>query len=78
MTSDKLKRQNAETSLKITIDRRRTNILKKYEQRLLVFLVQRIPLWMTSDMLTVIGLAGSVVTAGSFRRDKDERATKKD
>jgi hypothetical protein len=51
---------------KITKDRNRTNILRKYEQQSLAFLVQRVPPWMTSNMLTGIGFAGSFVTAGSF------------
>ncbi|MDR0962117.1 MAG: CDP-alcohol phosphatidyltransferase [Mediterranea sp.] len=33
---------------------------------MLAYLVQRIPRFVTSDMLTVIGLFGSIVTAGSF------------
>ena len=51
---------------KITKDRERTNILKKYEQQFLAYLVQRIPSWMTSNMLTGIGFMGSIITAGSF------------
>ncbi|MDR2287525.1 MAG: CDP-alcohol phosphatidyltransferase [Prevotellaceae bacterium] len=51
---------------KITKDRDRTNILKKHEQNLLAFLVQHIPSWINSDMLTAFGLAGSFVTAASF------------
>ena len=47
-------------------DRERTNLLKKYEQQFLVYLVQRIPSWMSSNMLTGIGLAGSFITAGSL------------
>jgi hypothetical protein len=58
---------NTEKALsKISKDRDRTNILKKQEQNLLAFLVQHIPSWINSDMLTVIGLAGSFVTAASF------------
>jgi hypothetical protein len=58
---------NTENALsKITKDRERTNLLKKYEQNLLAFLVQRIPLWINSDVLTAIGLAGSFITAASF------------
>ncbi|MDR1593477.1 MAG: CDP-alcohol phosphatidyltransferase [Prevotellaceae bacterium] len=40
--------------------------MKKHEQNLLAFLVQHIPSWINSDMLTAIGLAGSFVTAASF------------
>ena len=58
--------RDPDTLSKITKDRERTNILKKHELQLLAYLVQRIPLWMTSNMLTGIGLAGSFITAGSF------------
>jgi hypothetical protein len=51
---------------KITKDRDRTNLLKKHEQNLIAFLVQHIPSWINSDMLTAIGLIGSFVTAASF------------
>jgi len=57
---------NSDTLNKITKDRNRTNILKKYEQRFLAYLVQRVPSWISSNMLTSIGLAGSIITSGSF------------
>jgi hypothetical protein len=58
---------NTEDALsKISKDRDRTNILKKHEQNLLAFLVQHIPSFINSDMLTAIGLVGSFVTAASF------------
>ncbi|MDR2805850.1 MAG: CDP-alcohol phosphatidyltransferase [Dysgonamonadaceae bacterium] len=63
---DSLDTQNADTLSKITKDRNRTNILKKYEQQLLVVLVQRIPSWVSSNMLTGLGFAGSFITTGSF------------
>jgi hypothetical protein len=50
----------------ITKDRSRTNLLKKYEQDALVFLVQRIPAWIKSDMLTFIGFIGSLTILLSF------------
>jgi len=50
----------------ITKDRDRTNILKKQEQNLIAFLVQRIPKWINSDMLTGIGMVGTLITMGSF------------
>ena len=50
----------------ITKDRDRTNILKKHEQNLLAFLVQRIPKWINSDVLTGIGMVGSLITMSSF------------
>ncbi|MDR3245719.1 MAG: CDP-alcohol phosphatidyltransferase [Prevotellaceae bacterium] len=58
---------NSENALsKITKDRHRTNLLKKQEQNLIAFLVQRIPSFINSDMLTAIGLIGSIITALSF------------
>ncbi|MDR0940117.1 MAG: CDP-alcohol phosphatidyltransferase [Mediterranea sp.] len=51
---------------RITANRTRTNLLKKYEQLLLAYLVRHIPRFVTSDMLTWFGLFGSVVAAGSF------------
>jgi len=51
---------------KITKDRERTNLLRKYEQAFLVYMVQRIPSWMSSNMLTGIGFGGSFITFGSF------------
>ena len=50
----------------ITKDRSRTNLLKRYEQEALVFLVQRIPSWIKSDMLTLIGFMGSLTVLLSF------------
>jgi hypothetical protein len=66
MITNNPKQQNADCLAKITKDRRRTNLFKKHEQRLLAFLVQRIPSWISSDMLTVIGLAGGFLTAAGF------------
>ena len=56
----------ANTLATITKDRNRTNILKKQEQNLIVFLVQRIPKWINSDMLTAIGMAGTLITMSSL------------
>ncbi len=50
----------------ISRDRTRTNFLKKSEQRALAYLVQVIPQWMSSNMLTAIGFIGSVIVAGAF------------
>jgi len=47
-------------------DRKRTNLLKKAEQKFIAVLVQRIPGWITSDMLTGVGLFGSAVVSASF------------
>jgi phosphatidylglycerophosphate synthase len=50
----------------ISRDRTRTNLLRKYEQRALAILVQRIPSRISSDMLTAIGFFGSVIVFVSF------------
>ena len=50
----------------ISQDRTRTNLLRKHEQRALAFLVQRIPSWISSNMLTAIGFCGSVIVFASF------------
>jgi hypothetical protein len=54
------------TLAKITKDRLRTNILKTHEQKALAYLVQRVPSWVSSDALTLLGLIGSVGIAASF------------
>ncbi|HHH53536.1 MAG TPA: CDP-alcohol phosphatidyltransferase family protein [Bacteroidetes bacterium] len=50
----------------ISKGRKRTNILKKYEQRAIAFLVQIIPNWISSDMLTFIGFLGNFIVFLSF------------
>jgi len=56
------KKQSTDDVLKIiSQDRGRTNLLKKYEQKTIAYLVQRIPLWISSDMLTAIGFSGSLI-----------------
>jgi phosphatidylglycerophosphate synthase len=50
----------------ISQDRSRTNLLKKAEQRTIAYLVQRIPSWITSDILTGIGFFGSFIILLSF------------
>jgi hypothetical protein len=47
-------------------DRTRTNLLRKGEQKAISYLVQRIPSWVTSDMLTGIGFLGNVIVFLSF------------
>ncbi len=47
-------------------DRARTNLLKKYEQEAIAWLVQRIPPAITSNALTGIGFFGSIIVAASF------------
>jgi hypothetical protein len=50
----------------ISRDRVRTNILWKYEQALIAYLVQRIPDPVTSNMLTAIGFFGNVIVFLGF------------
>jgi hypothetical protein len=46
--------------------RNRTNFFKKSEQKLIAYLVQRMPNWLSSNMLTAIGFGGSIMTFVSF------------
>jgi phosphatidylglycerophosphate synthase len=50
----------------IAKDRKRTNILKNSEQKLIAYLVQKIPSWINSDGLTAIGFFGNVLVASSI------------
>jgi len=50
----------------ISQDRGRTNLLKTAEQRTIAYLVQKIPSWISSDMLTAIGFFGSFIILLSF------------
>jgi hypothetical protein len=51
---------------RIAADRKRTNILSVIEQPTLAFLCRWVPAWVTSDMLTLLGLAGSVIVMIGF------------
>jgi hypothetical protein len=61
-----ISREAREILALLTKDRDRTNILKNLEQKALVFLVQRIPSWIKSDGLTLIGFIGSLIVLASF------------
>ena len=61
-----LSREKVETLSTISKGRHRTNLLKDQEQKALAFFVQRIPEYISSDMLTAIGFMGSILTASSF------------
>jgi phosphatidylglycerophosphate synthase len=50
----------------ISLDRIRTNLLHTYEQRAIAWLVQRVPPWISSDILTGIGFTGSILVFASF------------
>ncbi len=47
-------------------DRTRTNLLRKYEQEAITYLVQRIPQAVTSNILTAIGFFGNMIVTASF------------
>lgn len=47
-------------------DRTRTNLLKKQEQRAIAWLVERMPPWITSNILTGIGFFGYIIVLLSF------------
>ena len=47
-------------------NRIQTSVLNGVEKRVLVWLAQRQPRWMTSDMLTAIGVVGSLVVAVGY------------
>ena len=43
-----------------------TSILNNAEKKVLLWLAERQPRWMTSDLLTLIGVIGSVITAAGY------------
>jgi phosphatidylglycerophosphate synthase len=51
---------------KLFQDRTRTNILRGGEQRLISLLVKNVPSYITSNILTVIGLIGSFIVLAGF------------
>ena len=60
------KTDNASVRKIISTDRERTNLLRNPEQKLIAYLVQRIPLWISSNMLSFIGFMGGVIVFLSF------------
>lgn len=66
MTDPKNIDNNIDTKEKIFKDRKRTNILIKPEQNFISFLVKRIPSYISPNILTVIGILGSVLVAIGF------------
>jgi phosphatidylglycerophosphate synthase len=58
--------KSSEIRNSIFSDRTRTNLLRNSEQRLITFLVQRIPSWVNSNMLTAFGFFGSIIVSASF------------
>lgn len=61
------KRQSVVTSSqKVFGDRKRTNILSKPEQKLILFLLPRIPHFVNPNILTGIGISGSMLVLIAF------------
>ena len=60
------KKNMARSRKLIATDRQRTNILRKWEQNTIAYLVQKIPSWISSDGLTAIGSFGNLMVATSF------------
>lgn len=48
------------------INRIQGNVLAAAERRLLIWLCARLPMWVTPDLLTAIGVAGSAMTFGGY------------
>ena len=55
-----------ETENKVFRDRTRTNIFWRFEQQLISTLVEKVPQAVTSNMLTIIGFAGSLIVLTCF------------
>lgn len=58
--------KNSEALESIARDRTRTNLLWPLERQAIAFWVQRIPSWISSDMLTAIGFLGNLLVFVSF------------
>ena len=43
-----------------------TSVLNPYEKKILVWLAQRMPAWVTSDMLTFVGFVGALIMATGY------------
>lgn len=54
-------RDDKQGDRKLFKDRKRTNILKESEQKLILYLVERVPSWVSPNMLTGIGIGGSIL-----------------
>ena len=47
-------------------ERIQTSILNPYEKKALVYLAERMPSWVTSDMLTFVGFLGALIIAAGY------------
>lgn len=66
MTILKNKEEKKKAKEKLFKDRKRTNILIKPEQRFISYLVKIIPSYISPNILTAIGIIGSVVVLAGF------------
>ena len=57
---------NEEVLRNVFSDRIRTNLLKRQEEMAILWLVKRIPAFITSNMLTGIGFFGNMIVCASF------------
>lgn len=60
------RREMARSLKLISKDRERTNILRKWEQKSIAYLVRKVPSWISSDGLTAFGFFGNIIVASSF------------
>ncbi len=65
-TTDGLLKQPVNKMAAISQDRKRTNLLRGLEQPALLWLCNIMPKWVTPNMLTGLGLAGSVIVFAGF------------
>ena len=49
-------------------NRIQTSLFNALERKVLVWLAERMPSWVTSDMLTFVGFAGAVIIAAGYIR----------
>ena len=66
MKKQSVRAKRGEQPFKIFEDRKRTNILLVPEQKLIVYLVSRVPSYVSPDILTLIGGIGSLIILISF------------
>ncbi|MGD0343301.1 MAG: CDP-alcohol phosphatidyltransferase family protein [Bacteroidales bacterium] len=72
MTEDKMHKRTFRSLKTIDViksvfsDRARTNLLRKQEQIAIAWLVQHMPPFITSNILTAIGFFGYIIVSGSF------------
>ncbi len=62
-----IKEKEANTAHKrVFSDRERTNMLHQGEQRLILFLLKKVPDWITPNIMTGIGMFGSLIVFSAF------------